>query len=98
MKEKLLNALKDIYEIEEKNIVEEKQPVKDAIEKLKETAKGDNIDAMKADMEALEKSFYPIAQKLYAQNPNGDPNGDPNGGNGGFGGFSGDDFNEKTDN
>lgn len=27
MKEKLLNALKDIYEIEEKNIVEEKQPV-----------------------------------------------------------------------
>jgi molecular chaperone DnaK len=89
---------KSLNDIGDKASDEEKQPVKDAIEKLKETAKGDNIDAMKADMEALEKSFYPIAQKLYAQNPNGDPNGDPNGGNGGFGGFSGDDFNEKTDN
>ena len=89
---------KSLNDIGDKASDEEKQPVKDAIEKLKETAKGDNIDAMKADMEALEKSFYPIAQKLYAQNQNGDPNGDPNGGNGGFGGFSGDDFNEKTDN
>ncbi|MBQ8738495.1 MAG: molecular chaperone DnaK [Clostridia bacterium] len=86
---------KSLNDLGDKATDEEKQPVKDAIEKLKETAKGDNVDAMKADMEALEKSFYPIAQKLYAQNPNGDPNGDPNGGNGGFGG---DDFEEKTDN
>ena len=89
---------KSLNDLGDKATDEEKQPVKDAIEKLKETAKGDNVDAMKADMEALEKSFYPIAQKLYAQNPNGDPNGDPNGGNGGNGGFGGDDFEEKTDN
>ena len=59
-----------------------------AIEKLKETVKGGDTDAIKADTEALEKAFYKLSEKLYAQaNPQGDPNmggqqpgGDPNGG------------------
>ena len=38
-----------------------------AIEKLKETVKTDNIEAIKADTEALEKTFYKISEKLYAQ-------------------------------
>ena len=43
----------------------DKEPVRAAIEKLKETLKGDDLDAIKADTEALEKAFYPIAEKMY---------------------------------
>ena len=43
----------------------EKVPVNDAIAKLRETIKGGNTDAIKADTEALQKAFYPIAEKLY---------------------------------
>jgi hypothetical protein len=41
--------------------------VKAALEKLKETAKGDNTEALKADTEALEQAFYKVSEKLYAQ-------------------------------
>ncbi len=54
----------------------EKAPVNDAIAKLRETIKGGNTDAIKADTEALQKAFYPIAEKLYqsqAQNQQGNP-------------------------
>ncbi len=43
----------------------DKEPVRAAIEKLKETLKGEDLDAIKADTEALEKAFYPIAEKMY---------------------------------
>lgn len=74
----------------------EKEPVRQAIEKLKETIKGDDLDAIKADTEALEKAFYPIAEKMYAQtqqNPQGDA---------GMGGQDGNtyysaDFEDKSD-
>ena len=45
----------------------DKAPVLSAIEKLKETLKGTDTEAIKADTEALEKSFYAISEKLYAQ-------------------------------
>jgi len=45
----------------------EKEPVRAAIEKLRETVKGSDLEAIKADTEALEKAFYPIAEKMYAQ-------------------------------
>ena len=45
----------------------DKQPVKDAIEKLRATLAGGDTEAIKADTEALEKSFYAISEKLYAQ-------------------------------
>ena len=41
--------------------------VKAAIEKLKETLKGGDVEAIKADTEAVEKSFYKISEKLYQQ-------------------------------
>jgi molecular chaperone DnaK len=41
--------------------------VKAALEKLKESAKGDNTDAIKADTEALEQAFYKVSEKLYSQ-------------------------------
>ena len=57
--EKTLNDLGD------KATEEEKAAVTAAIERLKETAKGDDLDAIKADTEALQKAFYPLAEKLY---------------------------------
>ena len=44
----------------------DKAPVNEAIDHLKETLKGSDVDAIKADSEALEKAFYPLAEKLYA--------------------------------
>ena len=44
-----------------------KAPVTVAIEKLKETVKGNDTEAIKADTEALEKAFYPLAEQLYKQ-------------------------------
>ena len=43
----------------------DKAPVNEAIEKLKATIQGGNTEAIKADTEALQKAFYPIAEKLY---------------------------------
>ena len=43
----------------------DKAPVNAAIEKLKETLKGTDTEAIKADTEAVEKAFYPIAEKMY---------------------------------
>ena len=59
----------------------DKAPVREAIDKLKETIKSNHVDAIKADTEALEKAFYPIAEKMYAQQQ-GQPGAD-NGANGG---------------
>ncbi len=65
----------------------DKAPVNDAIAKLKETINGGNTDAIKADTEALEKAFYPIAEKVYkeqaAQGGNGADGGAQGGGNDG---------------
>ncbi len=41
--------------------------VKAAIEKLRETLKGNDTEAIKADTEAVEKSFYKISEKMYQQ-------------------------------
>ena len=67
------------------------QTVKDAIEKLRETLKGNDTEAIKADTEAVEKAFYKISEKLYSQQAGAqgaDPNmggdaGSDNGGNDG---------------
>ncbi len=45
----------------------EKAPVNEAIEKLKATVASGDTEAIKADTEALQKAFYPIAEKLYQQ-------------------------------
>ena len=60
--------------------------VKAAIEKLKETVKTDNTEAIKADTEALEKAFYAVSEKLYkAQADQAGAQGDANGAQGGDG-------------
>ncbi len=56
----------------------DKADINAAIETLKNTVSGGNVDAIKADTEALEKVLYKISEKLYQQtNPGANPN--PNG-------------------
>ena len=88
----IFQSEKTLNELGDKVTEDEKAPVKDAIEKLKNTVAGGNTEDIKADTEALEQAFYKLSEKLYAQaNPQGDPNMgggyDPNmGGNDGNGG------------
>ena len=72
---------KTLGELGDKVSDSDKAPVNDAIAKLRETIKGGNTEAIKADTEALQKAFYPIAEKLY-QAQAGQQGGNPNGGAG----------------
>ncbi|MBP3572193.1 MAG: Hsp70 family protein, partial [Clostridia bacterium] len=71
----IFQSEKTLNELGDKVSEADKAPVKDAIEKLKTTISGGNTEDIKADTEALEKAFYKLSEKLYAQaNPQGDPN------------------------
>ena len=63
----VFQAEKTLGEIGDKLPESELVDVKAALEKLKETVKTDNTDAIKADTEALEQAFYKVSEKLYAQ-------------------------------
>ncbi len=70
----------------------DKQPVRAAVDKLKETLKGNDVDAIKRDTEALSKVVQEMSAKVYQQmggqqNPMG---GDPNMGGQQAGGNTGD--------
>ena len=79
-------AEKTLSEVGDKVPESEKETIKAGIEKLKETLKGEDTDAIKAATEELTQLFYKMSEKLYQQAPQGDPNmggqpgGDPNGG------------------
>ncbi len=74
----------------------DKADVQAAIEKLKETVKGGDSEAIKADTEALEKAFYPLAEKMYAEaQAQQGAAGDPNAG-GTDGTYYNADFEDKT--
>ena len=45
----------------------EKEPIKAAIEHLKEVNKGNDVAAIKTAIEEAQKAFYPVAEKLYQQ-------------------------------
>ena len=72
---------KTLTELGDKVDAADKADVEAAIEKLKETIKSGDTEAIKADTEALEKSFYKISEKLYAQaqQAQGGQGFDPNG-------------------
>jgi len=93
---------KSLNEIGDKASDSDKDAVRAAIDKLKETVKTDDADAIKADTEALEKAFYPIAEKMYAQTQGDAGQGagfDPNmGAQGGDGTYYSADFEDKSDN
>ena len=80
-------AEKTLSEVGDKVPESEKAPIQAGIDKLKETLKGEDTDAIKAATEELTQLFYKMSEKLYQQQaPQGDPNmggqpgGDPNGG------------------
>ena len=68
---------KSLGELGGKTSDSEKAPVEAALNKLKETLKGSDVEAIKADAEELKKAFYAVAEKMYAQaNPQGAPGAD----------------------
>ena len=56
---------KSLSDLGDKVSEADKAPVNEAIEKLKATIATGDTEAIKADTEALQKAFYPIAEKLY---------------------------------
>ena len=86
---------KSMADLGEKITDADKAPVNDAIAKLKETIKGGNTEAIKADTEALQKAFYPIAEKIYAEQAQ-NAQGGADAGNTGDGNVYGADFEDKT--
>ena len=73
----------------------DKAPVNAAIEKLKKSIESGNTDEIKADTEALQQAFYPIAEKIYKEQAanQGNPNGATDDGDGNVYGA---DFEDKT--
>ena len=71
--------------------------VNDAIAKLKETVKGGDVEAIKADTEALEKAFYAVSEKLYKAQAEANPNAGAGPEQGPDGTFYNADFEDKTD-
>ena len=63
----IFQSEKTLGEIGDKLPESDKADVQSAIEKLKATVAGGNTEAIKADTEALEKAFYALSEKLYAQ-------------------------------
>ncbi|WP_409967013.1 molecular chaperone DnaK [Bengtsoniella intestinalis] len=80
-------AEKALGELGDKIPDSEKAPVQEAVDKLKETLKGTDTAAIKADTEALTAAFQAVSEKLYQQAApqDGAPAGDA-------GAASGDDF------
>ncbi len=98
---------KTLGELGDKIDEAEKAEVQAAVEKLRATLAGGDTEAIKADMEALEKSFYKISEKLYQQSGAGADagaagagfTGDPGAGaQGGDGTFYSADYEDKSDN
>ncbi|MBO5879623.1 MAG: Hsp70 family protein, partial [Clostridia bacterium] len=85
---------KSVSELGDKVTEDDKAPVNAAIEKLKETLKGTDTEAIKADTEALEKAFYPIAEKIYSQTAGAQGQAGPEAS--GDGNVYGADFEDKT--
>ena len=73
-------AEKTLSEVGDKVPESEKAPIQAGIDKLKETLKGDDTDAIKAATEELTQLFYKMSEKLYQQQaPQGGAEGcDPN--------------------
>ena len=65
-------AEKTLTDAGDKITEDDKAPVNAAIEALKEALKGEDIEAIKAKQEELQKALYAVAEKLYQQAPQGD--------------------------
>ena len=87
---------KSMSELGDKITDSDKAPVNEAIEKLKTTLGGGNVDAIKADTDALQKAFYPIAEKIYQQQAAQNGAGAEGGAQGADGNYYDAGFEDKT--
>ena len=58
---------KSMNEYGDKVSSEERDTIQSSIDKLKESLKGDNIEAIKTDTEALTQASHKLAEAMYAQ-------------------------------
>ena len=71
---------KTLTDLGDKISEEEKASIQAAVDKLKEVNKGNDIEAIKAATEEVQKAFYAVSEKLYQQaNPQGDAGAQPSG-------------------
>ncbi len=69
---------KTLNELGDKISADEKASIQDAVDKLKEVNKGNDIAAIKAATEEVQKAFYAVSEKLYQQaNPQGQNGAQP---------------------
>ena len=71
----IFQSEKTLSDVGDKISENEKADIRAAIDKLKETNKGSDIDAIKADTEALQKKFYEMSEKLYKEQAGQNPQG-----------------------
>ncbi len=58
---------KMLKELGDKVMPDEKTKVEEALNKLREVLKGDNLQEIKAAMEGVNNAMYPISQRMYQQ-------------------------------
>ena len=65
---------KTLADLGDKISEDEKASIQTAVDKLKEVNKGNDVAAIKAATEEVQKAFYAVSEKLYRQaNPQGQP-------------------------
>ena len=65
---------KTLTDLGDKISAEEKSSIQSAVDHLKEVNKGNDVAAIKAATEEVQKAFYAVSEKLYQQaNPQGQP-------------------------
>ncbi len=83
-------AEKTMKDIGDKVDAGEKSAIESAVTKLKGSISSNDVEAMKADTEALQKAFYAVSEKLYQQQPEAGGNSGPSENHDGFNPTSGD--------
>lgn len=92
----IYQAEKTVKDMEGKGHDDKIKKVQEAINTLKETMKGDDVDKIKADTEALQKSLYELSAELYKQNQQNGQNSGTAGADAGAGAGASSD-NKKND-
>lgn len=92
----IYQAEKTVKDMEGKGHDGKIKKVQEAINTLKETMKGDDVDKIKADTEALQKPLYELSAELYKQNQQNGQNGGTAGADAGAGAGASSD-NKKND-
>ena len=88
---------KTLGELGDKIDANDKASIENALNDLKEKNKGNDVAAIKAATDAVQKAFYAVSEKLYQQNPQTDPNSGFGGNAGGDDGVVDADFEEVKD-